>query len=296
MTLLCIGKSGQVAQALAERAEARSVQLVCLGRPDVDLLNHGSIKAVLKEIAPLFVINAAAYTDVDGAESDEAAAFALNADAPTQLAALCAVLDIPLLHLSTDYVFDGTASQPYQENAPTAPLNVYGRSKLAGEVGIRERTDKHIILRTSWVYGPHRPNFVTAMLRLASEKGGASVVQDQIGAPTSALDIADAILDIVEQITQAPKANFWGTYHFTAAGTCSWADFAHLIFEQYDAQFRMKTVLKRIATAQYPTAATRPHYSVLSSQKLTQTFGITPRDWTIGAHETLTRLLDRGMQ
>lgn len=296
MTILCIGKSGQVAQALAERARSRSVDLIALGRPELDLLDLQTVETAIAGAAPRFVINAAAYTNVDGAESDEIAAFALNADAPTRLASICARLDIPLLHISTDYVFDGTARAPYLEDAPTGPLNVYGRSKLAGEIGIRGAADRHIILRTSWVYGPHKPNFITTMLRLAAEQGGASVVDDQIGAPTSALDIADVILDIVTAIGEQPDPSRWGTYHFASAGSCSWADFAQEIFDRLDGDKTRKTKLRRIPTSAFPTPAMRPQYSVLSTQKLTETFAITPRDWTISVQATLTRLLDKGIQ
>ncbi|MEL6861535.1 MAG: dTDP-4-dehydrorhamnose reductase [Pseudomonadota bacterium] len=296
MTLLCIGKSGQVARALAERAADRSIDLICLGRPDLDLLRTDSLKEALEIHLPRAVINAAAYTQVDKAESEHEAAFALNAEAPTQLARLCAQAGVPLLHISTDYVFDGTADRPYTENDQTAPLSVYGASKLAGEDGVRAETDAHIILRTSWVYGPHKPNFVTTMLRLAQERGGASVVDDQFGAPTSALDIADALLDIANQIDSEPNPNIWGTYHFVCEGKCTWADFAELIFSKFDEASENVTELKRIPTSAYPTPATRPHYSVLSTQKLTETFGIIPRDWTIAARETLTRLLERGFQ
>ena len=296
MTLLCIGKSGQVASALAERAAERSIDMESLGRPDLDMLQVESVETALRDIQPRAVINAAAYTQVDAAESDQDAAFALNAEAPTKLAACCAQADVPLLHVSTDYVFDGSAERPYLEDDPTGPLNAYGASKLAGEEGIRAQTAAHIILRTSWVYGPHMPNFVTTMLRLAEEKGGASVVDDQIGAPTSALDIADALLDIAHTVLDQSDQDLWGTYHFVAAGQGSWADFAALIFERFDAHSGKTTELKRIATSAYPTPAARPLYSVLSTQKLSQIFGITPRDWTIAAQETLTRLLERGMR
>ncbi len=296
MTLLCIGKSGQIAQALAERASERTVELVCLGRPDLDLLRPETVEAAIERFQPRIVINAAAYTQVDGAETDKDAAFALNADAPTTLARMCARTGIPLLHISTDYVFDGTATEPYREDDPTAPLSVYGASKLAGEIGVQAETDAHIILRTSWVYGPHQPNFVTTMLRLAEERGEASVVDDQLGVPTSALDIADALLDIASSILNEPDREFWGTYHFVSAGTCSWADFAALTFSAFDERHETVTQLKRIPTSAYPTPATRPAYSVLSTSKITETFGITPRDWTIAAQETLRRLLERGMQ
>lgn len=292
MTILCIGKSGQVAKALAERAAARMQKLICLGRPEFDLLNFECIHAAIEQEKPDFVVNAAAYTKVDGAETDLDAAFALNSTAPGELAQACKKLSIPLLHISTDYVFDGESSQPYDEDDLTRPLSVYGQSKLDGEIAVRSAHAEHVILRTSWVYGPHNPNFVTTMLRLAKERGGASVVDDQIGAPTSALDLADAILTIAQQALERPDPKYWGTYHFTAAGACSWADFAELIFEMYDAANGSNTSLKRISTSEYPTPATRPMNSRLSTKKISHVYGIQPRDWDLAVRESAVRLLN----
>lgn len=291
MTILCIGKSGQVAKALAERAGTHEQKLVCLGRPEFDLLKIEDIQAAIDREEPGFVVNAAAYTKVDGAESDSDAAFALNAAAPRNLAQICAMVSIPLLHISTDYVFDGKASRPYREDDPTQPLSVYGQSKRDGEMAIAAALENHIILRTSWVYGPHNSNFVTTMLRLAKERGGASVVDDQIGAPTSALDIADAILTIAKQVLGSPKPVHWGTFHFTAAGACSWADFAELIFDTYDQEHGSSTSLKRIPTSEYTTPATRPMNSCLSTDKISDVYGIQPRDWDVAVRESVARLL-----
>ena len=287
MTLLCIGRSGQVASALRERAEARGVSLVSAGRPETDLLDIESCKAAIERYQPEIVINAAAYTQVDAAESDLDAAMALNGDAPGKLAGLCHEMGLRLIHISPDYVFDGNLDRPYQETDPTNPVSAYGRTKLAGEASVRQNLAEHIILRTSWVYSPFGSNFVATMLRLAKERGGAGVVDDQLGTPTSALDIADSILDIADQLADG----MYGTYQFTNAGSCTWADFAGLVFSIYDEKTGSQTELKRITTADFPTPAKRPKNSRLSTRKLTDVFGIEPRDWQVAVTETVERLL-----
>jgi len=288
MTYLCIGRSGQVASALRERADIRKIALVNVGRPDVDLLDSLSCEAIIKQYSPTIVINAAAYTNVDLAETEPDAAIAMNADAPGALAAVCKRLDLPIIHISTDYVFDGSLDHPYKEIDETGPINAYGRSKLAGEKAVRAGNEKHIILRTSWVYSPFGNNFVATMLRLARERGGAGVVDDQYGTPTSALDIADTLLDIAEKLS----SETYGTYHFTAAGKGTWADFADLIFSIYDEKTSSNTALKRITTAEFPTPARRPEYSRLSTQKLENAFGIIPRRWEDSVRETVNRILE----
>lgn len=292
MNLLCIGQSGQVARALAERSADRDISCVCIGRPDLDLTDPDSLARSVARIAPDLVINAAAYTAVDRAEAELEAAMTLNAEGPAVLAGLCAARDLPLIHLSTDYVFDGTSPNPYTESDTTKPINAYGTSKLAGEQAIRAALPQHIILRTSWVYSPFGSNFVKTMLRLASERGAASVVDDQIGAPTSAHDIADAVLDIAAQIHAGGDDASYGTYHYAAAGTCSWADFAALIFRVHDSRTGCSTALNRIASSAYPTPAARPANSRLATRKLESAFGITSKDWTHSAEAIVNRLLD----
>lgn len=292
MKLLCIGKSGQVAQALAERSAAAGADCVCLGRPELDLLNGDQVAAALDRESPTVVVNAAAYTNVDDAEADRDAAFALNADAVAALAKLCAARDLPLIHLSTDYVFDGSGETPWRENDLTGPLNVYGASKLAGEQAVQAAGGAHVILRTSWVYSPFGGNFIKTMLRLARESAGASVVDDQFGSPTSALDIADTILRIADRLSQQPTTDLYGIYHHTAAGIASWADVAGLIFEIYEQRHGCKIKLKRIPTSDYPTPAERPRNSRLNTDKITETFGVMPQDWRSTVTETVERLLD----
>lgn len=294
MKLLCIGKSGQVARALQELCTSRGIDLVALGRPQVDLTDRQSLEIAIEQHAPHVIVNAAAFTQVDLAETDKDTAHAVNADGPKDLAEICAQRSIPLIHISTDYVFDGSGAEAFGEDASTAPINAYGASKLVGEQAVRIGHDQHVILRTSWVYSPFGNNFIKTMLRLAREKGGASVVDDQIGSPTSAIDIADAILDIAGHIHANPQPNQFGVFHFSASGEASWADVAALIFKTYEARIGCKIALKRIPSSDYPTPAARPLNSRLKTTKITETFGIKPKQWTDRVRETVNRLMDEG--
>ncbi|MEL6827034.1 MAG: dTDP-4-dehydrorhamnose reductase [Pseudomonadota bacterium] len=292
MTLLCIGQTGQVATALQERADLRSTPIVCTGRPETDLRDRDSLARAIDTADPGIVVNAAAYTAVDAAESDRDSAFAINATGAATLAELCAERGLPLLHLSTEYVFDGSDEHAYREDDPVAPINVYGASKSAGETLIRDRHRQHIILRTSWVYSPFGTNFVKTMLRLAKEKGAARVVDDQIGSPTNALDIADVILQITEQVCSNPKAENFGTYHYSASGYCSWADLAAYVFDMLEDRTSCATKLIRILSSEYPSAAPRPLNSRMDTTKLTRVFGIRPVHWQSNVPETIDRLLE----
>jgi len=290
--LLCIGKSGQVARALADRSAYSAVDVVCLGRPELDLLQVDTVAAALDREAPSVIVNAAAFTAVDAAETQQDAAFELNSAAVRRLSVLCATREIPLIHLSTDYVFDGGGEDAWRETDPTGPLSVYGASKLAGEEAVRAELDQNIILRTAWVYSPFGKNFVKTMLRLADEQGGATVVDDQIGSPTSAFNIADAILAIARRIAAAPDPSIYGTYHYSAAGQASWADVAALIFEAYESRHGCKIQLNRTPSSDYPTPAERPRNSRLDTSKITETFGIEPQDWQLSLKATVERLMD----
>ena len=245
--IFVFGKTGQVATELQ-----RLGGVVALGRDEVDLCDPAACADVIKRHAPKAVINAAAYTAVDHAENEEDLATIINGDAPTAMADICAALSIPLVHISTDYVFAGTGETPWSPNDPTAPQNAYGRSKLAGENGIRNSGADHAILRTSWVVSAHGANFVKTMLRLSETKDALTVIADQIGGPTPARDIAVACLQIVEQLIQDPSKS--GTYHFSGAPEVSWSEFATEIFAQAG---RTMTV-NPIPTADYPTLAKRP--------------------------------------
>lgn len=290
MNILCIGKSGQVAQALAERGAVSGIPVTCLGRPELDLLDPAQVAAALDAQAPDLVVNAAAYTNVDGAEGDREAAFALNADAPGKLAALCAERRVPLVHISTDYVFDGRGETAWRETDPTGPINVYGASKLAGEAAVRAATVQHAIVRTSWVYSPFGNNFAKTMLRLGRERPELSVVADQIGAPTGALEIADAILAMAPVLTSSDDA--FGTYHFAASGYGSWADFAEEVFAVLEGRTGKATGLTRIPTSDYPTPAARPLNSRLNTQKFETAFGHRPGDWRSSVRAVVNRLID----
>lgn len=266
--ILVFGQSGQVAQALA-RQEA---DVVCLPRTLADLTKPGSCEAAIASYAPRAVINAAAYTAVDRAEREEALALRVNGDAPGEMARICAMRDIPLVHLSTDYVFDGKGDEPFRPGDATAPLNAYGRTKLAGEREVVAAACIHAIVRTSWVFGPGGDNFVSKMLRLSSTMPTVRVVADQIGGPTPAEAIAQACLAIAGQLIADPAKS--GTYHFSGAPDVSWADFSRAIFEAAGRDTRVEN----IATSQFPTPARRPANGRLDCSSLT-TFGLQRPDW-----------------
>ena len=269
MSLLVFGQTGQVATEIARRAP----HALCLGRDKADLADPDACAFAIERHAPRAVINAAAYTAVDRAEDEEPQATRINADAPAAMARACATLGIPLIHISTDYVFDGSGNAPRAVKAPTAPLNAYGRSKLAGEAAIRATGAAHAILRTSWVFSAHGSNFLKTMLRLSDTRDALSIVNDQIGGPTPAGDIAEACLTIANRLTADPTLT--GTYHFSGAPDVSWQGFAEAIFA---AAGRHVTVTG-IPTADYPTPAARPLNSRLDCRTTETAFGLTRPDW-----------------
>jgi dTDP-4-dehydrorhamnose reductase len=268
MKLLVFGKTGQVARELQRLAPDATY----LGRDDVDLSNPFACVDAIKASDADAVLNAAAYTAVDRAESDEAQAIAINAIAPECMALAAAERDIPFLHISTDYVFDGTGDRPFPPDHPTAPQNVYGRSKLLGEQGIRNALGNHLILRTSWVVSAHGSNFVKTMLRLGRERESLNVVADQIGGPTPAAAIAQARVIAAKAMTQGAPG---GTHHFSGQPDTSWADFARAIMAEANLPCRITD----IPTSQYPTPAKRPLNSRLDCSAFTTAFGIPRPDW-----------------
>ena len=276
MSLLVIGHSGQVARALKARARADH-DLVALGRGALDLSDRASVESAFKAHAPKLVINAAAYTAVDKAEVEEAEAHALNCDGPALLAELCAARDIPLIHYSTDYVFDGSKPAPYVETDPTAPLGAYGRTKLAGEKAIAERTDKAVILRTAWVYSPYGNNFVKTMLRLAGERDALTIVADQQGCPTSAFDIADASLAIADRLLRSEGT--FGVFHLCGSGETSWHGFAEAIFDHSRSIGGPYAEARPIPTSEFPTPAKRPANSRLQCDRLEAEYGLRLPHW-----------------
>lgn len=292
--ILVCGSRGQVAQALAETPLPEGLSFVARGRPELDLLQPDSVKAALEDIRPKLVVNAAAYTAVDQAESDEDAAHALNAAAPGELARLCAERNSPLIHLSTDYVFDGSKDAPYTEDDPVNPLGVYGRTKRAGEVAVTEANPDSLILRTAWVYSPFGKNFCKTMLRVGNQRDELGVVMDQIGNPTSAHDIAEAIAKITTAILIDGQPVRAGIYHLSGTGEASWADFASAIFEESAASGGPSAKVNRITSAEFPTPVTRPANSRLDGSKLQDAYGITIPHWRESMRVCVNKLVETG--
>lgn len=291
MRILVAGKEGQLARCLADCA-GPGLEIVALGRPELDITQRPTIDAAIAAHSPDIVINAAAYTAVDKAEDDEAAAHAINAEGAGNVAAAAASAGLPVLHVSTDYVFAGDAAVPYRESDPVAPLGVYGRSKQAGESAVAKANANHMIFRTAWVHSPYGGNFVKTMLRLAGDREVVNVVADQTGSPTSAEDLADALVRAARHALSHPQDADWrGTFHAVGAGSVSWAGFAEEIFRQSEARGGPSARVEPIATSQYPTRAKRPAFSVLDTAKLASTFGQALPAWQDGLARTLSGLL-----
>ncbi len=288
MKLLVLGAQGQVGRELCRLAWPAGVELAASDRDGVDIARRGSVAAAVARERPDIVINAAAYTAVDRAEIATDQAWAGNCTGPLNLAACCAAAAIPLIHLSTDYVFDGSKVGAYVEDDPVKPLGAYGQSKEAGDRAVRAMLGQHVILRTAWVYSAHGQNFVKTMLRLAEGRPVLRVVADQIGSPTSAPDIAAAIAEIVRQIAAGNRN--WGTYHFAGRGAVSWHGFAEGIFELAAAWRGPPPRVDAITTADYPTPARRPANSVLDCRRIGDAFGITPRPWREALAEVVQEL------
>ena len=290
MQIVVTGLTGQVVSALIERAPP-DVELIALGRPRLDLSVREAVLAALRATHCDAIVNAAAYTAVDKAESEPDVALRVNADGAGYVAEIAAELNKPLLHLSTDYVFDGRLDRPYREDNSTGPTSAYGRSKLVGEQRIAQIHDNHAILRTAWVYSPSGANFVRTMLRLGQSREEVGVVADQLGNPTSALDIADAILTIARRMVADSSPSLRGLFHMTGAGEASWAEFAETIFAEAEKFGRAPVRVKRIGTADYPTPAPRPANSRLDCGKLQRTFGVELPPWRESLAPCVARLL-----
>ncbi|MEG4226511.1 dTDP-4-dehydrorhamnose reductase [Microcoleus sp. N9_B2] len=289
MKILLAGGSGQLAQEL-QPILLSSGEVIAVDRTRLDLSQPESIRQAMAEIKPNLVVNAGAYTAVDKAESEPELAHAVNGLAPGIFAEECDKLGASLIHFSTDYVFDGSSGSAYLETDSTNPLGTYGKSKLAGEEAIRKAGNRHIIIRTAWVYGNGgKGNFVKTMLRLGKEREEIRVVADQIGSPTWTGDLAEAISQIIPLLGQES----FGTYHYTNSGVCSWYDFAIAIFEEA-AQLGLPLKVQRvipITTAEYPTPAKRPAFSVLSTVKISALLGTYPPHWRQGLRQMLVREL-----
>jgi dTDP-4-dehydrorhamnose reductase len=290
MRIAVTGSKGQVATSLLERA-GRKAEVVALGRPAFDLTDRAAVLAGLEAARPDVIVNAAAYTAVDKAEAEEAVALRVNGDGAGHVAEAAARRGVPLLHLSTDYVFDGALDRAYREDDPTGPTGAYGRSKLAGEKLVAERCEDSVILRTAWVYSPFGANFVRTMLRLNETRDEVSVVADQRGNPTSALYLADALIAIAGRVKDDSSEALRGIFHMTGSGEATWADLAESIFHEAAARGRRVTRVKRITTADYPTPARRPANSRLDNEKLRRVYGFGLPDWRESAAACCARLL-----
>ena len=282
MRLLVFGRTGQVARELARIAP----RATCLGRGEADLADPAACARAVEATDAMAVVNAAAWTAVDAAEAHRDAAFAVNGAAPAAIAEACAARGLPLVHISTDYVFDGArhGTRPWRPDDPTGPAGVYGASKLAGEEGVRAAGGVHAILRTAWVFSAHGSNFVKTMLRLAETRDAVRVVADQVGGPTPAAAIARACLVVARGLADEPARS--GTYHFTGAPDVSWADFARATF----AAAGLEVAVEDIASADYPTPAARPLNSRLDCTSTEAVFGLARPDWQAGLRAVLAEL------
>lgn len=295
MRMLVTGREGQLARALCERGGGSRFEVFTLGRPQLDL--SGPAEALIEVVEmerPQVIVSAAAYTQVDKAESEPQLAFAVNAEGPRALAEAARRLRIPLIHLSTDYVFEGSKQSPYIEDDPTGPQGVYGASKLGGERAVLDHHPDSTVLRTAWVYSPFGSNFVKTMLRLARDRDEVSVVADQRGNPTNALDIAEGIFAVARNLVENDDPALRGIFNMTAGGEASWAEFAEAVFHFSERLGGPSARVNYIATSDYPTAARRPANSRLDSSKLAHVHGISLPDWRQSVKQVVERLLQDG--
>jgi len=291
MRLFITGGEGQLGTELIARAESRGIEVLAPTLAQMDLTRPAQFDRFWNEFRPAAVINAAAYTAVDRAESEPDLAFVLNAEAPARIARRCASERIPLIHISTDYVFNGLKGAPYLEEDPVSPLGIYGRSKAEGEAAVRREHALHLIVRTAWLYSAHGANFVKTVMRLVAERDELRVVDDQLGSPTCAADLAEALLQIVGKL-KAGAAIPWGTYHCCGSGVTSWHGLARHVLETMQSRGRIAAFrLLAITTAEYPTPARRPPYSVLDCRRIETVFGIRRPPWPQSVEKTVDRLL-----
>lgn len=290
MRILVTGAKGQLGWELLRQAPDKACDCVGIDIEEADLTDPVQVNRMVADIRPQLLINAAAYTLVDRAQTDPDSAFAVNREAVAHLAVACAAASIPMVHISTDFVFDGTQTDPYTENDPVAPLSVYGQSKAAGETAVRDSLDRHLIIRTAWLYGNHGNNFVKTMLRLGQTKREIQVVSDQVGCPTYAADLAAALLTLAERLSR-PADILWGTYHLCGAGEVSWYVFAqHILQAGHRLGLVPAVAVTPISTPEYPTPAPRPAYSALACRKIDTNFGIACPPWEISLEKVLQRL------
>jgi dTDP-4-dehydrorhamnose reductase len=291
MKILVTGREGQLARSLVERGTRAGFSLIAVGRPELDLERPESIAPAIAAAAPDVVINAAAYTAVDHAEDQPELAARINGEAAGEVAAAARRAGARVVQISTDYVFDGAASEPYDEGAPTRPLGAYGRSKLEGEEAVRAANSDHTIVRTAWVYSPFGRNFVKTMLDLARTRDTISVVADQRGNPSSALDLADGLLALLSGWRSEPERGKGEIYHLAGTGSTSWDMFARQIFAEAEKLGAPSAEVRSIRTEDYPTKATRPRSSRLDCSKFERDFGYRAPAWQISAAQVVGRLV-----
>jgi dTDP-4-dehydrorhamnose reductase len=293
MKLLVTGREGQVVRSLLERAGGDSAfEVVALGRPDIDLADAGTVRRAVAAERPHIVVSAAAYTAVDQAEDEPERAHAINAIGAGAVAEAAAEVGAPVIHLSTDYVFSGTAPEPYGEDDRPDPQGIYGRTKLAGEKAVAAANPEHVILRTAWVYSPFGKNFVKTMLRLAGERDEIAVVSDQWGNPTSALDIADGILHVARRLATGRSPGHFGIFHLAGTGDTNWSGFAEMIMAVSAGSDGPSAAIRPITTAEFPTKARRPANSRLRTDKLARVYGWRAPEWQRSTERTVERLLE----
>ena len=289
--ILVIGRNGQLASSLAERAQIAGIALGFTGRPEFDMLDADAVRRAAAASPSSIIINAAAYTAVDDAEDEPQRAFAINADAARALAEGACVAGARLIHISTDYVFDGRGDAPLVESDPPSPSSAYGLSKLAGEVAVREALEDHVIVRTAWVYSPFGRNFVKTILAAARTRPELRVVGDQFGSPTSALDLADGLLAVINRWTSEPRNGLGATYHLAGTGAASWAEFAQEILAISRELGGPCVPVIPIESSQWPTKASRPLNSRLDSERFAATFGYRAPPWKSSLRQVVERLL-----
>jgi len=290
--IVVTGRQGQVVRSLADRTADTDIEIVPLGRPELDLAGtSGEIVATITDAKPDIVVSAAAYTQVDRAETDRELAFLVNEEGARSVARAAREAGAPLIHLSTDYVFDGAKPTPYVEDDPTEPTGIYGASKRAGERAVLAEHRDSVVLRISWIYSPFGTNFVKTMLRLAGDRDEIAVVADQRGNPSSAFDIADGIIAVARNLASSSHSEHRGIFHMAGAGEATWADFAEGIFAASKARGGPTAKVRRIATADYPTAARRPANSRLDWGKLARIHGVQLPDWRSSVGPIVGKLL-----
>ena len=290
LRLAVTGLKGQVVSALIARAP-KNVEIIALGRPQLELSRREAVMTSLRHAECDAIINAAAYTQVDKAEAEPEVAMAVNGLGTENVAQAAAALGVPLLHISTDYVFDGLLDRAYREIDPVNPQTAYGKSKLVGEEKVRATHKNHIILRTAWVYSPFSANFVKTMLRLGAERDEISVVSDQKGNPSSACDIADILISIAHRLVRDPSDELRGVFHMTGKGEANWAEFAEEILAIAEQRNYRRVRVNRISSTEYPTAAQRPQNSRLDNSKLREIFGVELPEWRHSVYQCVDQLL-----